>query len=247
MKLSGRMTRSTDECEMSRSCQSATFSIAASGVGAHEPRQAAHLLASDRDCACAASPTSPSAPCRTAPRPRRSRSSATRGSRARTSRATPRRSPAWSCSSAWRSRWTICDDTGAGQQPEAVAHAPLDRRIEVRERAHGPGDLPDPDRLARMAQPRRWSAAPRRTTAPASARTSSARHARRACVRSSAVWRCSMARARMASASDAKPASTRSVASTHLQRQRRVDDIRRGEAEMQPSCRRAHALGRPPS
>ena len=29
MKLSGRMTRSTDECEMSRSCQSATFSNAA--------------------------------------------------------------------------------------------------------------------------------------------------------------------------------------------------------------------------
>ena len=29
MKLSGRMTRSTDECEMSRSCQSATFSSAA--------------------------------------------------------------------------------------------------------------------------------------------------------------------------------------------------------------------------
>ena len=29
MKLSGRMTRSTDECEMSRSCHSATFSSAA--------------------------------------------------------------------------------------------------------------------------------------------------------------------------------------------------------------------------
>ena len=29
MKLSGRITRSTDECEMSRSCHSATFSSAA--------------------------------------------------------------------------------------------------------------------------------------------------------------------------------------------------------------------------
>ena len=29
MKLSGRITRSTEECEMSRSCQSATFSNAA--------------------------------------------------------------------------------------------------------------------------------------------------------------------------------------------------------------------------
>ena len=29
MKVSGRMTRSTDECEMSRSCHSATFSSAA--------------------------------------------------------------------------------------------------------------------------------------------------------------------------------------------------------------------------
>ena len=48
MKLSGRMTRSTDECEMSRSCQSATFSKAAVGVGAQQPAQPDDLLAADR-------------------------------------------------------------------------------------------------------------------------------------------------------------------------------------------------------
>ena len=48
MKLSGRMTRSTDECEMSRSCQSATFSSAGHGVAAQQPRQADDLLAADR-------------------------------------------------------------------------------------------------------------------------------------------------------------------------------------------------------
>ena len=47
MKLSGRMTRSTEECEMSRSCQSAMFSSAAC-VAAEQPGQAGDLLAADR-------------------------------------------------------------------------------------------------------------------------------------------------------------------------------------------------------
>ena len=41
------MMRSTELCEMSRSCQSATFSKRRLGVGAHHARQAANLLAAD--------------------------------------------------------------------------------------------------------------------------------------------------------------------------------------------------------
>ena len=48
MVESGRMMRSTDECEMSRSCHSATFSSAACAVRTHHARQAADLLARDR-------------------------------------------------------------------------------------------------------------------------------------------------------------------------------------------------------
>ena len=48
MKLSGRITRSTDECEMSRSCQSAMFSNAAWQLPRMQPRQADDLLAADR-------------------------------------------------------------------------------------------------------------------------------------------------------------------------------------------------------
>ena len=46
-------------------------------------------------------------------------------------------------SSAWRSRWMTCDDTGAGSSPSRGADARLDRRIEMRERADGAGDLSD--------------------------------------------------------------------------------------------------------
>ena len=48
MKLSGRMTRSTDECEMSRSCQSATFSRAASALPRTSRASPHDLLAADR-------------------------------------------------------------------------------------------------------------------------------------------------------------------------------------------------------
>ena len=45
---SGRITRSTEECEMSRSCQSATFSSAGLRVAAQQPREPGDPLAGDR-------------------------------------------------------------------------------------------------------------------------------------------------------------------------------------------------------
>ena len=48
MKLSGRMTRSTDECEMSRSCQRAMFSSAAIALARSSRARPDDLLAADR-------------------------------------------------------------------------------------------------------------------------------------------------------------------------------------------------------
>ena len=48
MKLSGRMTRSTEECEMSRSCHKRHVLECGHGIATHQPRQARDLLAADR-------------------------------------------------------------------------------------------------------------------------------------------------------------------------------------------------------
>ena len=45
---SGAIMRSTDECEMSRSCHSATFSSAGAGVAAQQAREAGQVLRQDR-------------------------------------------------------------------------------------------------------------------------------------------------------------------------------------------------------
>ena len=48
MQLSGKTMRSAELWLMSRSCQSATFSMPTSGVAAQHPRAARHALAEDR-------------------------------------------------------------------------------------------------------------------------------------------------------------------------------------------------------
>ena len=45
---SGPMNRSTEECEMSRSCHSATFSSAGRHIAAHHPREAGEVLGQHR-------------------------------------------------------------------------------------------------------------------------------------------------------------------------------------------------------
>ena len=144
---------------MSRSCQSATFSSAAIALARIEPRQAGDLLAADRVALVRHRRRALLARGRTAPRPRRSRSSAGRESRARTSRATPRTIASAVISSAWRSRWMTCDDTGAAASPSRRHTAVLDRRIEVREHADGAGDLADRHRPRARARTRARSRA----------------------------------------------------------------------------------------
>jgi hypothetical protein len=48
MVASGPMPRSTDECEMSRSCHSATFSSAGVTAAAHEAGEAGQVFAQHR-------------------------------------------------------------------------------------------------------------------------------------------------------------------------------------------------------
>ena len=85
--------------------------------GPHDAREPADPLGRRSGCACAASPTSPSARARTALRPRAPRSARDAGSRARSARATSRASASAFSSSAWRSRWRIWVELGAGSSP----------------------------------------------------------------------------------------------------------------------------------
>ena len=153
MKLSGRITRSTDECEMSRSCHSATFSIAACALARTRrarPQTCSHPIGL-RLCGIADEPFCPFA--ERLLDLARSRCAAGGGSRGRTSRATRAASASAARNSAWRSRWMICVETGAGRRPRRAQHVRLDRRVEVARRC----------RRRRTASPRARSRAPRRS------------------------------------------------------------------------------------
>ena len=143
--------RSADECEMSRSCQRATFSNPASAA-ARTTRARPQMRSAVTGCACGASPTSPSGRDRTAPRPRGPPFARGAGSRARTCRATTRARASAASSSAWRSRWRICVETGAGSSPSALARDPLDVRVGGCVRADGAGELSDPQLLERSRE-----------------------------------------------------------------------------------------------
>ena len=160
MKLSGRMTRSTDECEMSRSCHSAMFSSAA--IALPRSSRASPVICSQpiglRLCGIADEPFWPlpngssispiSVFCRPADLQRELLER--RG----------RRSPA--SSSARRADRAGSPATRpAPAQAELLADARLDRRIEVRERADRARDLADARRRrARAARGRDRAAAP---------------------------------------------------------------------------------------
>ena len=247
MKLSGRMTRSTDECEMSRSCHSAMFSSAAMRVGAKQPREPDDLLAADRvalvrhrrrallplaerlldlaDFGLLQPADLERELLERRADDRERRSSARRDGRAG-SPAT-RRAPAASPSR---------------------AHTPrLDRRIEMRERADGARDLADRHDLARARSTRsrsRWSSAYQ----SASFKPNVIGSACTPCVRPIiGVRRCSSARAATASISRVEVLDDQVAGLAHLQRLRGVDDIGRGEAEVQPARRRARRARRPRS
>ena len=116
MNESGRMIRSTDECEMSRSCQSATFSSAAAAL----PRSSRarpqicsqpiglRLWGIADEPFCPLANGSSTSPISVFCRPRISSANFSSDAAQMASVVT---------SSAWRSRWMTCDDTAAGSSP----------------------------------------------------------------------------------------------------------------------------------
>ena len=147
MKLSGRITRSTDECEMSRSCQSAMFSNAAIALARSSrasPTICSHPIGL-RLCGIADEPFCPlpngssTSPISVFCSPRISSanfSSDARGDGERRHQL----GVAVALDHLRRHR--------RGLEAEPLADARLDRRIEVRERPDGAGNLADRDDVA---------------------------------------------------------------------------------------------------
>ena len=121
---------------------------------AHHAGEAGQVLGQHRDCACAASPTSPSGP-----REKYSSASSTsvrcRWRISVASRSTDEATtPSAAKNAAWRSRGITWVETGSRLQPQLLRHMRLDPRVDVGEGADRAGDRAGRDFLARRDQPR---------------------------------------------------------------------------------------------
>ena len=238
MKLSGRITRSTDECEMSRSCHSATFSNAAWQLARSEPRQPDDLLAADRIALVR----------------HRRRALLPLGERlldladlgllqaADLERELLERRGG-DGERRQQLRVTIALDhlrRHRGRlEPEPPADVGLDRRRQVREGADRAGELADADRrpgaahaldvAAELGVPQRQLQAERHRLGVDA--VGAADHRRRPVLDARGRAR------RRTSAVEVRQNHVAGLA--HLQRLRGVDDVRRGHAEVQPARRRA--------
>ena len=152
MVASGAMTRSTDECEMSLSCQSATSSSAGDGVAAEERasplrfsrqdrvslvrhRRGALLALGERFLGLA-----------------RPRCAASGEPRRRTSRSRRRRAPARGRTRRADRAATICVATVSARRPSSAQRRALHRGRRVGEGADRAGDLADGDRARARAR-----------------------------------------------------------------------------------------------
>ena len=145
-------------------------------------------------------------------------------------------------SSACRSRWITCDDDRRRLQAEAAADVGLDRRRQVREGADRAGELADADRVTRalhaldgalkLRVPERELEAERHRLGVDAVRPPD--HRRPAMLERAVADR-------LAERGEILEDEIAGLA--HLQRLRRVDDVRRGHAEMQPARRRPDLLG----
>ena len=131
---------------MSRSCQSATFSMPDLRVAAQHAREAAEPLGEDRVALVRHRRGALLARSRTAPRPRAPRCAAGCGSRSRSARARRRRSRSGRAP-AWRSRGTTWVETSSAARPErSITRAStVGRHRGVG--ADGAGELADRDLL----------------------------------------------------------------------------------------------------
>ena len=208
-------------------------------VPADEAREPADALGDDRDCACAASPTSPSGPAangsstsRTSVRARCRISSAKRSS-------DDARSASAERSSAWRSRWRICVELGAGSRPSRLARDPLDLRSR---RAYVP-TAPEsfPTRIPASARSSRLAVA-LELERPAEQLEPERRRLGVHPVRTADRDRVAMllgARQRPPSIARSMPSRTSSPARWIAERERSVDDVRRRKPVVKPASVRA--------
>ena len=240
-KLSGRMTRSTDECEMSRSCHSATLSRAASALA--RSRRARPVICSQPiglrlwgmadDPFCPLANGSSTSPISVFCRPRTSSANFSSEAPVMASAA---------ASSACRSRWMICDVTRGAIERQARADLPLDGGLEVRVGAHRARDLADADDVARAQQP--LPIALQLLVPERQLQTEGDRLGVHA-VGASDHRRTAMLGGAVADGvREVVDVLQQQVAGlVELERQGRVDDVRRGQAEVQPARRRPNALG----
>ena len=236
MKLSGRITRSTDECEMSRSCHSALFSSAAPALARTQPREADDLLAADRVALV------------------RHRRRALLSLRERfLDLADLRLLQAANLQREFFERRG--GDGQRGQQlrvavalnhlrsdrrrlePEAAADVRFDRRRQVRKRADRARELADGHRLAGTAHPRHVS---RQLRVPQRELQTERHRLRVNAVRAADHRRAAMLLGalpdRLHQAVETREDQVAGLA--HLQRLGGVDDVGRGQAEVKPPGRR---------
>ena len=237
-------TRSADECEMSRSCQSATFSSADDACRAHDAREAADPLGDDRVALVRHRRRALLALAE------RLLDLAHLGARevadldARTCSSEDATTASAASSSACRSRWTTCVDDRLGLEPEALARDALDLGIDRRVRADRAR------RACRRACPRARARAASRPRSSSNAQPASfSAEGRRLgvdAVRAADAERVAGApRARATTAVEAlvEPVEQQRARLLDLQRERGVDDVRRGEAVVEPAADRAELLG----
>ena len=227
---------------MSRSCQSGTFSSPTS-ADARTTRASPEIRSATfglRLCGIADEPFIPvangSSTSRTSVRARCRISVAKRSSDVATSASVE-------SSSAWRSRAITCVETGSGSSPSRSHADPLDLGLDRRVRADRARELADAVRLERAQRGACGRGRARTPSRRASSRTSSARRGSRASGRCRSCAGAPAPRRTTASSARSSSASTSAPASRICSDKRRVDDVRRGEAVVEPPPLRAELLG----
>ena len=147
-------------------------------------------------------------------------------------------------SSACRSRAITCVETGLGLEAEPLAGDPLDLWVDRGVGADRAGELADAARLERPAQARRGRGRARTPSRRASSRTSSARRGCRAMRPMQIVCRCSSARATTAASARVDALRDQRARVADLKRERGVDDVRGGQAVVDPAPLRRRAAPR---
>ena len=226
---------------MSRSCQSAMFSIAACALARSSrarPTTCSHPIGF-RLCGIADEPFCPFAngsstsPISVFCRPRISSANFSSDAAVIASAA---------ISSAWRSRWMTCDATGAGARPRRRHTSASTAGGRCAKVPTAPESLPT--LTTSRARLTRSMSRPTSAYQSASFRPNVIGSAWTPCVRPIiGVRRCSNARSRIASASAVEIGEHEIAGLPHLQRLRRVDHVRRGHAEMEPPGGGTDVLG----